>query len=64
MIKPQNLSIFQMQNWRNKVMEGKNFLRTYTMKCGAMGGGFEIGNRSSPTETALHISFSVEKSDA
>jgi hypothetical protein len=53
-----------MQNWRNKVMEGKNFLRTYTMKCGAMGGGFEIGNRSSPTETALHISFSVEKSDA
>ncbi len=46
-------------------MEGENFLRTYTLKCGVMGGvGFEIGNTSSPTETPLHISFSVEKSDA
>ncbi len=46
-------------------MEGRNFLRTYSMKCGAMGSsGFEIGNMSSPAETPLHISFSVEKSDA
>lgn len=46
-------------------MEGENFLRTYTMKCGVMGSvGFEIGNVSSAAETALHISFSVEKSDA
>lgn len=46
-------------------MEDKNFLRTYTMKCGVMGSvGFEIGNINRPEETPLHISFSVEKSDA
>lgn len=46
-------------------MAETNFLRTYTMKCGKMGEkGFEIGNVKSPKETALHISFSVEKSDA
>lgn len=46
-------------------MAETNFLRTYTMKCGKMGEkGFEIGNVRSPKETALHISFSIEKSDA
>lgn len=46
-------------------MAETNFLRTYTMKCGKTGEkGFEIGNAKSPKETALHISFSVEKSDA
>lgn len=45
-------------------MAGENFLRTYTIKCGQRGKkGFEIGNLSSSTETVLHVSFSVEKSD-
>lgn len=44
-------------------MEGKNFLRTYEMKCGPMGGaGFQIGNLYSSNGTVLHISFSIEKS--
>lgn len=46
-------------------MENRNFIRTYTMKCGKPGEkGFEIGNIHDPKETALHISFSIEKSDA
>lgn len=46
-------------------MAEENFLRTYTMKCGPAGSkGFEIGNLGSPKGTALHISFSIEKSDA
>ena len=45
-------------------MADENFIRTYTMKCGAMGSkGFEIGNVRSAAETALHVSFSVEKCD-
>lgn len=45
-------------------MEHENFRRTYTLRCGTMGGsGFEIGNLKSPTETTLHLSFSIEKSD-
>ena len=41
-----------------------NFMRRYIMKCGPSGkGGFQIGNISSATETALHISFSIEKAD-
>lgn len=45
-------------------MANENFMRTYTMKCGKKGGkGFAIGNIHSPTETTLHISFSVEKCD-
>ncbi len=46
-------------------MADTNFLRTYTMKCGRMGeAGFEIGNVKDAKETVLHVSFSVEKSDA
>ncbi|MCI9658748.1 MAG: hypothetical protein HFI14_09065 [Lachnospiraceae bacterium] len=46
-------------------MSSKNFLRRYTLKCGPMGKlGFEIGNVSSAKETALHVSFNIEKSDA
>lgn len=45
-------------------MANDNFLRTYTMKCGKMGSqGFQIGNIHSATETALHVSFSIEKCD-
>lgn len=44
-------------------MAGRNFLRTYEMKCGPMGmSGFQIGNINSNTDPALHISFSIEKS--
>ena len=43
-------------------MAGRNFLRTYEMKCGPMGmSGFQIGNINSNTDPALHISFSIEK---
>ncbi len=46
-------------------MPDKNFMRRYTLKCGPMGQeGFEIGNISSAAEDALHISFSIEKSDS
>lgn len=46
-------------------MSQKNFLRRYTLKCGPMGRpGFEIGNVSSAKETALHVSFNIEKSDS
>lgn len=44
-------------------MGAENWLRTYTMKCGPMGSsGFEIGNTESPTQVALHMAFSIEKS--
>ena len=44
-------------------MGNKNWMRTYTMRCGKKGKkGFEIGNVNSTTEDCLHISFSVEKS--
>lgn len=43
----------------------KNWLRTYTLKAGKAGSkGFEIGNTKSADQTVLHISFSIEKSDA
>ena len=43
----------------------KNSLRTYTLKAGKAGAkGFEIGNTKSVDQTVLHISFSIEKSDA
>lgn len=46
-------------------MGTENFLRTYTLKCGKPGEtGFEIGNTKGSRETALHVSFSVEKSDS
>jgi len=42
----------------------ENFMRTYILRCGKIGSsGFEIGNLKSSAETALHISFSIEKSD-
>ena len=44
-----------------------NFLRRYVLKCGQMGkkaGGFQIGNFQDARQEALHISFSVEKSNA
>lgn len=45
-------------------MANENFMRTYTMKCGKMGSqGFEIGNVRDAIETALHVSFSIEKCD-
>lgn len=41
-----------------------NFLRRYVMRCGKKGKkGFEIGNIHNAAETALHISFSIEKSN-
>lgn len=43
----------------------EQWIRTYTMECGKEGSkGFIIGNINSPTQDALHINFSVEKSDA
>ena len=46
-------------------MSKRNFLRRYTLKGGPMGQtGFEIGNVGSAKETALHICFNIEKSDA
>ena len=46
-------------------MRDKNWMRRYTLKCGPEGQtGFEIGHTNSATETALHISFSIEKSDS
>ncbi len=42
-------------------MANKNFIRKYVMKCGRMGStGFKIGD----SEPALHVSFSIEKSNA
>lgn len=46
-------------------MANENWMRTYTMRCGKMGKkGFQIGNIDSPTQDCLHVSFSVEKSNA
>lgn len=46
-------------------MGNENFMRRYTMKCGKMGSkGFQIGNINDARETALHVSFSIEKSNA
>lgn len=46
-------------------MANENFYRTYTLKCGPKGGtGFYVGNIHSATQDALHICFSVEKSDS
>lgn len=46
-------------------MANENFLRRYVMTCGKMGqSGFEIGNIHNATEDVLHVSFSVEKSNA
>lgn len=46
-------------------MANKNWMRRYIMKCGKMGQkGFQIGNINNATETALHVCFSIEKSDA
>ena len=42
-----------------------NWMRRYVMKCGVVGQkGFQIGNINNAKETALHICFSIEKSDA
>ena len=44
-------------------MAYRNWIRTYTFKAGVQGQkGFIIGNLESPKETALRISFDVEKS--
>lgn len=46
-------------------MSETNFLRKYTLKCGQKGKkGFEIGNVKDTVAPALHVSFSIEKSDA
>lgn len=46
-------------------MGNENFMRRYIMKCGKPGKkGFQIGNISSATDIALHVSFSIEKSSA
>lgn len=45
-------------------MSNENFMRRYILRCGKMGSnGFEIGHINSASEDALHISFSIEKSD-
>lgn len=45
-------------------MGNKNWMRRYIMRCGPEGqNGFEIGHSKSATETALHVAFSIEKSD-
>ena len=46
-------------------MTGDNFYRRYILNVGKGGSeGFQVGNVSGTKEEALHISFSVEKSDA
>ena len=46
-------------------MGNENFMRRYIMKCGKMGkSGFQIGNIYDARDTALHVCFSVEKSNA
>ena len=46
-------------------MSERNFYRSYILSVGKNGGtGFQLGNVYSAGEEALHISFSVEKSDA
>lgn len=44
-------------------MTNENFMRRYSMKCGRAGQqGFQIGNVDNVKDTALHVSFSIEKS--
>lgn len=46
-------------------MSHENFIRRYLMKAGVMGrNGFQIGHTSDANPHALHISFSIEKSDS
>lgn len=46
-------------------MGNENFMRRYIMKCGKMGkSGFQIGNIHDARDTALHVCFSIEKSNA
>ena len=46
-------------------MASENWLRTYSLRAGPKGGsGFEIGNKGTPNEECLHISFSADKSNA
>lgn len=46
-------------------MANENWMRRYILKAGQKGKkGFEVGNIQSATQDALHISFSIEKSDA
>ena len=46
-------------------MANENFYRRYILSVGKNGGsGFQVGNINGEKEDALHISFSVEKSDA
>ncbi len=46
-------------------MSNKHFDRQYRLKAGVAGSlGFEVGAPSYPHNTALHISFSLEKTDA
>lgn len=46
-------------------MGNENFMRRYIMRCGKMGkSGFQIGNIHDARETALHVCFSIEKSNA
>lgn len=45
-------------------MADRNFYRSYILSVGRSGGtGFQVGNIHNAAEEALHISFSVEKSD-
>lgn len=45
-------------------LKDENFMRRYVLRCGKQGkNGFEIGNENNG-DTALHISFSIEKSDS
>lgn len=46
-------------------MSQGNFIRRYLMKAGVMGrNGFQVGHTSDSNPHALHISFSIEKSDS
>lgn len=46
-------------------MADTNFMRRYIMTCGKAGKkGFRIGNIESAEQTALHVSFSIEKSSS
>ncbi len=46
-------------------MSNENFDRQYRLKCGVAGAvGFEIGQPASPHNKALHISFSLERTDS
>ena len=46
-------------------MGNANFMRRYILKCGKEGKkGFSIGHIKSANDIALHVSFSVEKSNS